>query len=100
MEAVVIFIVLAVIGAIAAAFRGSAQPDIYARARDLQSKFQNLGVLTGKTRAEIEAVVGPPNSISSVAGGKILCQWIETGFHVALLFKDDVFEGVTHEYIG
>jgi len=64
---------------------------------NLQTKFRNLGTLKGRTRSEIEAVVGPPNSVSATADGKTLCQWMATGYHVCLLFQEDVCDGVTHE---
>ena len=64
----------------------------------LQSKFVGLGTLKGKTRNEIIAVVGPPNSISAAANGKTLYQWLATGYHIALLFDGDTCEGVTHQF--
>ena len=100
MEAAIIFVVLIIIGGIAAAFRqSSAQNDVYGPARELQRRFQSLGDLQGKTRTEIEAAVGAPNSVSSLADG-ILCQWQRTGYHIALLFKDDICQGITHEYVA
>jgi len=57
----------------------------------------SIGVVAGKSLADIQRVVGPPNSVSTVANGKVLYQWMATGYHVALLFKDGICEGVTHE---
>jgi hypothetical protein len=107
MEAFIIIVVLAIIGAIVSAVRSSSQPDyipqstdIFEAARALQRKFQSLGDMRGKTFAEIAAVAGQPNSISAAADGKVLRQWQRTGYHIALLFKDDVCEGITHEYVA
>ena len=68
--------------------------------RQLQSKFQRLGVLAGRNRAEIEAVVGTPSSVSATANGRVVCQWMATGYHIALLFAGDSCEGVSHEFSG
>jgi hypothetical protein len=65
--------------------------------QNLGTKFVKLGQLKGKTKAEIVAAVGPPNAVSVAAGGKTLCQWMATGYHIALLFDDELCEGVTHE---
>jgi len=65
--------------------------------RLLQQRFVTLGVLHGKTLAEILAVVGAPNSSSATGDGLTLHQWMATGYHIALLFKDDVCLGVNHE---
>ena len=63
----------------------------------LAQKFARAGTLAGKTKTEIIAQVGPPNSVSGLAGGKTLCQWMATGYHVALRFNGEMCEGVTHE---
>jgi|ERR671926_1517645 hypothetical protein len=77
-----------------------------ARRGRLVQRFGRIGVIQGRTRAEIEEVVGPPNAVSAAAGG-VLLQWMETrgsiwtggeSYHVALLFDaDGVCAGVTHE---
>jgi len=86
--------VLVAIGAIAGIVRGMS-------AAALPSKFVSLNPLAGKSRSEIEAVVGPPNGISSTVGGKVLCQWMAGGYHIALIFdgreQESRCEGVTHE---
>jgi hypothetical protein len=56
----------------------------------LPQRFQRMGTLAGRRRSEIEKVVGPPNSISAVARGCVLLQWMKTsawtgGFHIALI---------------
>ncbi len=66
--------------------------------RNLNSKFISLGELKGKTKEEITSVVGPPNSISATPEGKTVCQWMATGYHIALLFDGEVCEGITHEF--
>ena len=62
-----------------------------------QQKFQSLGVLSGKSEAEIVAVVGPPTARSAVDGGYLL-QWMQSGYHICLTFSPEgVCQGVTHE---
>ena len=69
----------------------------------LQSNFQKLtkdtdGKIAGKTLAEITAVCGAPNSISSVGDGKTLRQWMAGGYHIALVFdENDVCVGISSE---
>ena len=50
--------------------------------------FVNLGTITGMPMRDIVATVGPPSSISTVAGGT-LYQWIQVGqgthVHYAIL---------------
>ena len=70
---------------------------------DTKSKFAKLGTIAGKTRAEIIAAVGQPNSVSGIGSGKTLLQWQHTSqagaYHIALRFdENDICEGVTHEY--
>jgi hypothetical protein len=66
----------------------------------LQQKFVNLGTLAGKTKDEIIVVVGNPNSISGTPDGKVIMQWMSTGYHISLIFEDDICEGVSHEFSG
>ena len=40
----------------------------------LNQKFVSLGTLKGKTLNEITSVVGQPNAVSAMAGGKVLRQ--------------------------
>ncbi len=70
---------------------------VKAPGHSLNTKFVQLGELKGKSRQEIEAVVGPPNAVSAIAEGKSVCQWMQTGYHIALLFSGETCEGVTHE---
>ena len=73
--------------------------DVTAPGRALHGKFLSLGNMTGKTTNEIVAVVGRPNSISSMAGGMTLMQWQATGCHMALLFRaDGQFVKITHQF--
>ncbi len=63
----------------------------------LGKKFVSLGILKGKTLAQIVAVCGNPTSNSYVEGGSVK-QWMATGYHIALLFdENDVCLGVSHE---
>ena len=64
----------------------------------LNKKFVDLGTLKGKKYSEIEKVVGKPNAVSTAKNGKIVRQWMRTGFHIALIFdENDVCEGVSHQ---
>lgn len=69
----------------------------------LQSKFANLtkdtgGVIAGKTYDEIVAACGAPSSVSSTGDGGKLCQWMATGYHIALIFDaENVCSGISHE---
>jgi len=71
---------------------------VSAPGRSLQNKFVGLGTLVGKSKHEIIAEVGAPNSISSLPNGKTILQWVATGYHIALIFNGDVCEGVSHEF--
>lgn len=63
-----------------------------------KQKLYGLGHLVGRTKDEIILAVGAPNSFSCAAEGKELLQWLRPGYHIALLFKDGICEGATHEY--
>ena len=68
------------------------------RFASLQQKFISLGTLAGRPLAEIVAVAGPANSITVIAPGIRLLQWIKLGYHIALLFDDeDICGGVQSE---
>lgn len=69
-----------------------------AQGAELQQKFVGLGNLVGKTKDEIIAAVGPPNSLSSMGDDSTLLQWQTQGYHIALLFRGELCEGVTHEH--
>lgn len=96
MEFVWIMIGTFVVGGIIFAFQ---QQAVTAPGRDMAQRFAALGTLSGRTEAEIVAAVGQPSSRSAMPEGKTLLQWQPTGYHIALLFKDGVCEGVTHEYL-
>ncbi|HVF51803.1 MAG TPA: hypothetical protein VNA19_17095 [Pyrinomonadaceae bacterium] len=67
--------------------------------RLLAQKFRSLGNMTGKTRAEIERVVGAPNSISAMGDGNVMCQWLVAGYHIAIAFEPNgKFIGIQHEF--
>lgn len=96
MEVFIVITVLAVIGGIVRLAMGG-DPMTYP-GRELQKKFISLGNMAGRKRSYIETVVGPPNSISQITGSKVLCQWMATGYHIALVFKDDICEGISDEH--
>jgi len=87
-----ILVVLA-IGAIVGVFAVRANR----RGRPLPRNFVAMGNITGKPVDEIVKVVGPPSSISTVAGG-MLYQWMSTrgglirghGSHYAILFDKNM----------
>jgi hypothetical protein len=54
--------------------------------------------MTGKTREEICAAVGQPSSVTALPQGKELLQWMASGYHIALRFEGETFEGVVHEF--
>ena len=88
-----VILVLGLVGAIAAS----------ASLSSIKSKFARLGTLTGRTKEEIIAAVGPPTSISGLLDGKTLLQWQHIsqagGYHIALRFDaEGRCEGVTHEH--
>lgn len=65
--------------------------------RSLAKKFVSLGNIQGKSYREVVAVCGNPTAMSSTENGK-LCQWMATGYHIALLFdEEDKCVGITHE---
>jgi hypothetical protein len=66
--------------------------------QNLQRKFISLGTLRGLSKKHIISVVGQPNSVSAVGDGTTLYQWIDTGYHIALLFRGEICEGVSHEF--
>jgi len=66
--------------------------------QSLAKRFQMLGVMTGKTREEIIAVVGPPHSVSTMADNGQLLQWMQAGYHIAIMFdQQGMFKGISHE---
>ena len=77
-------------GVISAAMQGVA-------GNDLAQQFAALGTLAGKTKQEIIAAVGAPTAISSIGPDTTLLQWQKANYHVALKFKGEICEGVTHE---
>lgn len=72
-------------------------------ASNLQKAFVAAGDMRGKTKEEIIAFAGPPNSITEQADGKTLLQWMRTsgggGYHIALLFDaNGRMETITHQH--
>lgn len=64
----------------------------------LNKKFVSLGVLAGKTKQEIIAVVGPPKSITAQANGGQILVWMDLDYKIELLFNDkNICEGITHQ---
>jgi hypothetical protein len=66
--------------------------------KSLNTKFVEMGTLSGRTRDEIISVVGPAQSASTTDNGGLLLQWIQDGYHIALLFDcNDICQGIVHE---
>lgn len=61
--------------------------DVTAPGRALYAQFVLLGIMEGKTAAEIIAAVGRPDSVCLNDKGETLMQWEETGAYIALLFE-------------
>jgi hypothetical protein len=68
-----------------------------ADARALQAKFHQLGTVAGKTRAEIEKVVGPAKSWVAIGDGRFTYSWNTQKYYVTLVFKGDICEGIQNE---
>ncbi len=64
----------------------------------LQKKFVGLGNMAGLTKAEIIAVVGQPNSVTTIGPDMTLLQWQRDGYHIALIFQGEVCSGISHEH--
>jgi hypothetical protein len=95
-EYMILMFVVTIVGGLVMYWITSAA--VRAPGRALQSKFVSLGVLKGKRKEGIIAVVGQPNSVSATSGGGQLLQWISTGYHIALIFDaNGICQGVTHE---
>lgn len=71
---------------------------VKAPGRLLNQKFVSLGDMRGMSYADIEKVVGKPQSVSQMGDGGTLRQWISTGYHIALVFdENDKMVGISHE---
>ena len=68
-----------------------------ADARAMKSKFSSLGTIAGKSREEIERVVGGPSSWAAIGDGRTSYSWHMQKYYVTLIFKDDICEGVSSE---
>ncbi|MCQ6553783.1 hypothetical protein NPS70_11340 [Streptomyces sp. C10-9-1] len=66
--------------------------------RALARGFAGLGNLTGRTKDEIIAVVGPYSSFSVAGPHQVLLQWQSDVYHIALLFEGDECVGIAHEF--
>ena len=71
---------------------------VKAPGKSLQAKFVKLGKLQGKSKARIIDAVGNPNSTSAAPNGRTICQWMASGYHIALVFEGEKCLGVSHEF--
>ena len=67
------------------------------KGKQVAEKFSRLGNLIGKTEKQITLFVGPPNSISNFDDGRKVLQWLFDGYHIALIFKNGICKGISHE---
>ena len=65
-----------------------------AKSARLQARFRRLGVLKGRSLDEVLKFVGEPNHRARLAPNREVLEWRRVGFHVALMFTDDVCDGV------
>lgn len=63
----------------------------------LQNRFRRLGVLKGRHLEEILKFAGKPSHRVRMAPNRELLEWRRVGFHIVLMFTDDVCDGV--EYV-
>lgn len=72
---------------------------------DLPTRLGKMGIVRGRTEAEIVSWIGPASSRSAAGGGTYLLQWQNTAaysrsWHYALIFDSNgVCGGITHEFI-
>lgn len=63
----------------------------------LSNKFRNMGVLRGKSFAEIKRVVGAPTSVQYTSDGSIRV-WSRSTYTIALIFdSNEICQGVSSE---
>lgn len=82
---------------LSALFFGLQSAAVTSKGRSLAKSFGGLGDMTGMSKDKIIGTVGSPTSVSELPGGKTLLQWQETGYHIAIRFDGDTFDGITHE---
>lgn len=95
--------VLAIVGAILGGLLlyGLINAAVKAPGIALAKKFASLGDLRGRSLDEIVRSVGPFQSRSQGQGeGHEIIQWLQSGYHISLLFQDEVCEGVSHEFLA
>lgn len=54
----------------------------------LPARLVTLGQLGGRSRNEIEAVIGTPVLVSYLGGGVTIARWVKDGHYADLLFDD------------
>jgi hypothetical protein len=78
--------------------------NIHPKTKGKVGEIYRLGVLNGRSLAEISAVLGSPSSYSQMAGGKRLIQWLQTSaygesFHYSFIFDGDICVGIHHQFV-
>lgn len=93
-----VILIFAVIGVITAMSRQQA-------VQTQMSRVRELGVVSGRTRAEIVSKLGAPNSVSAISSNSEVLQWISgiggrQTYHIAMLFENGLCMGITHERVS
>lgn len=91
-------IVILVLGVIGIALIANAGNAARRSGRALHARVIELEDVTQHDYATITAKLGNPNSVSSMASGVTLAQWIRPSYHVAMSFdQDHRCLGIDHE---
>ncbi len=65
-----------------------------AKSARLQHRFRRLGALRGRSMDEIIKFAGQPSHRARLAANREVLEWRRVGFHIALMFTDNVCDGV------
>ena len=65
-----------------------------AKSARLQHRFGRLGAPKGRSLDEVIKFVGEPSHRARLAPNREVLEWRRVGFHIALLFTDNVCDGV------
>ncbi|MBI2772241.1 MAG: hypothetical protein HYX47_21660 [Burkholderiales bacterium] len=91
MKTLLLLAVVVIFASLAAAWAGAI------RSRTLRHKFESLGVIPGRTMAEIIKFVGEPHRRSKLAPGREVLEWRRINFHVVLTFTAEVCDKVEYD---
>ncbi|MEP6791133.1 MAG: hypothetical protein ABI907_07165 [Ramlibacter sp.] len=91
MKTLLLLAVAVVFATLASAWAGAI------RSRTLRHKFESLGVIPGRTMAEIVKFVGEPHRRHKISPGREVLEWRRINFRVALSFTADVCDSVDYD---